>query len=300
MTLALIAGAGALPGLIAARQPERPYVASLSGFAPDGLTSDLTFRIEHLGSALQTLKAEGITRLCLIGKVSRPAVDPAQIDDLTKPLVPRMMAAMAEGDDGALRGLMAILEEAGFALVGAHEIAADLLPPEGLLVGALGPTSEADAARAEGIVEAMGAADIGQACIVAGGQALAIEALPGTDHMIGTLLLADAGQGASGLGDPIGMAADWLTGNEAESVPARKRNPVLPKGGLLYKAPKPGQELRADMPTIGPTTVRLAAEAGLDGIVIAAGGVLLAEEAQCRDIASAHGLFLWVRPRGAA
>ena len=296
MTLALIAGAGSLPALIAARQPELPFVASLSGFAPEGLTPDITFRIEHLGSALETLKAQGVTRLCLIGKVSRPVVDPAQIDAQTMPFVPAMMAAMAEGDDGALRGLMAILEDAGFTLVGAHEIAKDLLPPAGVLTGALGPSSEADAARAERIVAAMGAADVGQACIVAEGQALAIEALPGTDHMIRTLLApVNTGQPA-GVDDPIGMAVDWLSAREGASAAKAARPAGLPGGGLLFKAPKPGQELRADMPTVGPATVRLAAQAGLEGIVIAEGGVLLAEQAECIEIAKAAGLFLWVRP----
>lgn len=296
MTLALLTGAGDLPRILAEWQSEPPFVATLSGFAPEGLDPDLTFRIEHLGSALQSMKAHGIDRLCLIGKVSRPALDPTQIDDLTKPLVPRLMAAMAEGDDGALRGLMAILEEAGFTLVGAHEIAADLLPPPGLLAGAMEAAHEQDASRAAAIVAALGAADVGQGCIVAAGQALAIEALPGTDHMIRTLLVPSGEGAGSAFDDPLGAAADWLSATDARAPGARVRNPDLPKGGILYKAPKPGQELRADMPTVGPATIALAAEAGLDGVVIAQGGVLLVEPERCCEIAEAAGLFIWVRP----
>ncbi|MEM1234055.1 MAG: UDP-2,3-diacylglucosamine diphosphatase LpxI [Pseudomonadota bacterium] len=295
MTLGLIAGEGALPALIAARQPEPPYVASLEGFLPEHLTPDLVFRLEHLGTALGKMKEAGVTELCLIGKVSRPPVDPAQIDAATAPLLPRLMDSLTKGDDGALRCLMGILEEAGFTIRGAHEIASDLLPPPGVLVGKISERHERDCERASAIVAAMGAADVGQACIVAGGQALAIEALPGTDHMIRTLMVAGTRSPVPDITDPIGLASDWLTGREVPSV-LGQRDPELPPGGLLYKAPKPGQDLRADMPTIGPATMTLAAEAGLDGIAIAAGGVLLADPNFCRDIADATGLFLWVRP----
>ncbi|MEM6276162.1 MAG: UDP-2,3-diacylglucosamine diphosphatase LpxI [Pseudomonadota bacterium] len=266
MRLGLIAGEGELPALIAARQTERPYVAALAGHPPDNLTPDLTFRLEHLGTALGHMQAAGVTRLCLIGRVRRPEVSMDAVDAATAPLVPRLMAAMGQGDDGALRGILAILEEAGFSIVGAHETAADLLPPAGLLAGSLAPADEADADRAAEIVEAMGRVDVGQACIVAAGQALAVEALPGTDHMLDTL------------------ASDRAGGTS------------LPAGGLLFKAPKPGQDLRADMPTVGPETLSRAARAGLGGVVLAAGGVLLVEPERCAEIARDSGLFLWVRP----
>ncbi|MEO0676489.1 MAG: UDP-2,3-diacylglucosamine diphosphatase LpxI [Pseudomonadota bacterium] len=291
--LALIAGAGTLPALIAARQPAPPLIVSLSGFLPDGLTPDITFRIEHLGSTLAALREQGIRELCLVGQVRRPVVDPAQIDAATAPIVPRLVAALAQGDDGALRGLMEILEEAGFTLRGAHELAADLLPAPGCLAGAVTEAHERDAARGAEIVAALGTADVGQACIVADGQALAIEALPGTDWMLKSLLV-EAPESPD-LTDPLGMAADWLSGPAAPR-PTATRDPSLPAGGILFKAPKPGQELRADMPTIGPGTVALAAQAGLDGIVLAAGGVLLIEPERCAALAKEAGIFLWVRP----
>ncbi|MEM1374879.1 MAG: UDP-2,3-diacylglucosamine diphosphatase LpxI [Pseudomonadota bacterium] len=266
MRLGLIAGEGALPALIAAQQAEPPFVAALAGFPPEGLQPDLTFRLEHLGTALAQMRNAGVTRLCLIGRVRRPEVSADAIDAATAPLVPRLMAAMGQGDDGALRAIMGILEEAGFSIAGAHEIAAGLLPPAGVIAGTVSATDEADAARAAQIVAAMGRVDVGQACIVAGGQALAIEALPGTDHMLQTLAQGRAGGAA------------------------------LPAGGLLFKAPKPGQDLRADMPTMGPDTITLAAKAGLRGVTLAAGGVLLIERERCAGLARENGLFLWVRP----
>ncbi|MEO0486599.1 MAG: UDP-2,3-diacylglucosamine diphosphatase LpxI [Pseudomonadota bacterium] len=294
MTLALIAGAGELPALIAERQERPPVVAALAGFAPDGLTPDITFRIEHLGSTLAELKSRGITQICMVGRVARPAVDPTAIDAATRPLIPKLMAAMAQGDDGALRGLIAVIEGAGFAVLGAHSLAGDLLPAPGVLAGTLTDGAQADAARGAQIVTAMGAADIGQACVVARGQALAVEALPGTDWMLRSLLVS-GGPAPSDLSDPLGMVSDWLSGPAAPQTKPT-RDPALPPGGILYKAPKPGQELRVDMPTIGPDTLARAAEAGLDGVVVAAGGVLVLNAPRCAEIAERHGMLLWVRP----
>ncbi|MEL6914998.1 MAG: UDP-2,3-diacylglucosamine diphosphatase LpxI [Pseudomonadota bacterium] len=288
--LALIAGAGALPREIVSQVPEPPFVAALAGHGPDDLSPDLTFRLEHLGSVFDTFRSEGVTRLCLAGKVTRPAIDPSAIDAATAPLVPRLTDALRHGDDGALRALVAILEEAGFEVIGAGAIAPDLLPAPGLLAGAVTEEHVTDAARGAAIVAALGAADVGQACIVAAGQALAVEALPGTDWMIRSLLSRQVLPTGP---DPMGLAADWWPGPAALQA---TRDPGLPPGGLLFKAPKPGQELRVDMPTIGPGTVRNAAEAGLEGIVIAAGGVLVLERETTVAEAEAAGLFLWVRP----
>jgi len=83
-------------------------------------------------------------------------------------------------------------------------------------------------------------------------------------------------------GDALGTAADWLSGDH-------------PRAGLLFKAPKPDQDLRIDLPTIGPTTVQGAIDAGLGGIVIAAGGVIVLDQSRVIDMMDDAGMFLWVR-----
>ncbi|MCV6585124.1 MAG: UDP-2,3-diacylglucosamine diphosphatase LpxI [Marinibacterium sp.] len=257
--LALFAGQGGLPGAVLARLPEPPLVFSLSDFLPDGLDPDLTFRIEHLGSVLGELKARGVTDVCFAGAVSRPPIDPAQIDPATFPLVPVLQQAMASGDDGALRGVIAVFEQAGFAVRGVDDIAPDLLPAPGVLTGTPGDGHRRDAARGAAIVAAMGAADIGQACAVHRGQAIAVEGIFGTDWMLDTLSARpDDG------------------------------------GGLLFKAPKPAQDRRMDLPTVGPATVAAVARAGLDGIVIAAGGVIVLDQAAVIAACDEAGLFFWV------
>lgn len=310
--LALIAGQGLLPSrLVAALEAQgRPYrLYALEGFAPEvGGRAVTVFRLEELGGFIAALKAGGAEAVCLAGAVRRPALDPGRVEPASAPLIARLAGAMARGDDGALREILAIFEEAGLRIEAAHEIAPGLLPGAGVL-GQVRPgeDDQNDAARAAAIVAAMGAADVGQACIVAQGQALAIEALGGTDWMIRSLLRVPEQARArerellerSG---PIGRAAEWvgevkefLTATEPSRLP--ERDPALPGGGLLYKGPKPGQDRRADLPVIGPATVMLAAEAELRGIVLEAGGVMVLDLETVVAMADAVGLFLWVRAR---
>ena len=292
--LALIAGTGDLPPALVARLPVRPLICALDGFRP-AVTPEITFRIEHLGSFLNTLVARGITEVCLAGAIQRPAIDPAAIDAATKPLVPRIMQAIAQGDDGALRVVIALFEEAGLVIRAAHEIAPDLLPPAGVL--SRKPVTidqRQDAVTAEQTIADMGRADVGQACLVRNGRVLAREAQAGTDAMLAQFAPSDDPLWGvvDGLGSVLGGAAEWLSGADGEPTDAR--------GALLFKAPKPDQDRRADLPVIGPQTAQGAVAAGLSGIVVESGGVMvLALDDMLRTL-DAAGLFFWVRPKGGA
>ena len=261
--LALIAGTGALPDEVVASLQERPLVCALEGFEPDRLTPDIVFPLEQLGSFIADLKKRGVTGICMAGAVRRPVVDPARIDAATIPLVPILQQAILSGDDGALRAVIGIFEESGLSVHAAHDIAPNLLPPIGCLTEATpSQTDLSDADRAVGILRAMGVADIGQACVVLKGQALAIEGIFGTAWMLQSLSQRpDAG------------------------------------GGVLFKGPKPDQDRRADMPAIGPDTVSGAVAAGLSGIVIEKGGVLVLQQDRVIEECNRLGLFLTVRER---
>lgn len=252
MTLALIAGSGALPALIAKAHPTAQIHALADSDTP---LEAQRFRVETLGTLLHSLKTTGVTQVCFAGAVTRPRIDPAQIDAATRPLVPQLMAAVqTRGDDATLRAVLDLFDQQGFAIRAAHELVPDLLPPQGVLAGALTPEIERDAARAADVLRLIAPADIGQSCIVANGQVQAVEAAPGTDHM-----LAHA-----------------------------------PGGGVVYKAPKAGQDRRIDLPTIGPDTIAAAAQQS--ALVIEAGGVMMLDRPACVRAANAHGLTLWVRP----
>lgn len=267
--LALIAGEGALPALLYSRLSavgEPPIIAELKGY-PSRIqgVETIEFRVEHLGSFLSDLKLLGVKELCLAGKVGRPILDPTAVDALTEPYVPGIVHAIQSGDDGALREILAIIEEFGFELRAAHELLPELLPATGILTTKQpNERDQLDANRAASIVVAMGAADVGQSCVVAAGQALAIESIGGTDWMLKSL------------------------SNEQRPTDAAS-------GGVLFKAPKPGQDRRADLPVIGPNSIENAKAAGLDGIVIEAGGVMVLEIEQTVKLANAANLFIWVR-----
>ncbi|MDE4096306.1 LpxI family protein [Phaeobacter gallaeciensis] len=258
--IALIAGRGALPLEICNRLSERPLVCAMAGSEPDALDPEITFRLEQLGSFLARLTSAGVTEICLAGAVSRPAIDPAAIDAETLPMVPVLQAALGAGDDGALRAIMELFESAGFAVRAAHDVAPDLLMQPGVPTRIQpGELDKADAARGTEIVAAMSAADIGQSCAVRSRQAVAVETVFGTDWMLETLIRRPDGQ-----------------------------------GGVMVKAPKTGQDRRADLPTIGPATVEKAAAAGLSGIVLEAGGVIVLEQEAVIATCDRLGLFLWL------
>lgn len=260
--LALIAGQGKLPSVLVDALPEIPYIVSLDGFDPDILVPDRRFRIEHLGSVIAEMQALGINEICLAGSIARPPIDPGRIDAATLPLVPRMMQALQKGDDGALREVLAIFEDAGFTIRAADELSASLLPAPGVFTSRRTEDyHKSDAIRGAEVVAAMGAADIGQACVIKAGQAIAVEGTFGTQHMLECL-----------------------------------RNRPDGTGGILFKAKKPHQDRRVDLPVIGVDTVEQCANAGLDGIVVEADGVMVLDLAAVTRAADELGLFLWVRP----
>lgn len=259
--LAVIAGQGNLPMILARALPDQPHVASLEGFEPEGLAPDRRFRIEQLGSLIADFREMGVTEVCFAGAIRRPVLDPSRIDAATMPLVPRMMAALQKGDDGALREVIAIFEDAGIAVRGAHELSPDLLPQHGVY-SSLRPEDyhETDARRAAETLSGLGPLDIGQSCVVHRGQVLTIEGTFGTDWMLASLENRPDGQ-----------------------------------GGIFYKAAKPGQDRRIDLPAVGPDTVDAAKKAGLDGIVVEEGSVMVLDLAEVEKAADEKGLFVWVR-----
>ena len=264
---AIIAGEGRLPAALAAGMAEPPLVAALDGFAPEGLTVDLRFRVERLVPFLRALERDGVGQVIFAGAVTRPRLDPALLDEATASLLPRLMAAMAQSDDATLRVVIELFEEFGFSVVGVESVAPALLPGAGVLAGSVAPRDEADAARAAAIVAALGAVDVGQGAVVAQGLCLGVEALPGTDAML---------EAVAGL--KPGLRPD----------PAQGR-------GVFYKAAKPGQDRRIDLPTIGPETLRGVAAAGLAGVAFEAGSVICLELDAMQRLAGELEIFLWAR-----
>ncbi|WP_128253991.1 LpxI family protein [Falsirhodobacter deserti] len=256
---AIIAGSGRLPSLLASAL-DNPVVAAMDGFMPEGVEPQVIFRLERLAPLMRDLADRGVERVIFAGAVRRPALDPSLFDPVTAALVPRILAAMKGGDDGLLRTVIEVFEEAGFTVIGVEDIAPHLVPAAGVIGGDPSDRDRADAGRAADIVQALGRVDVGQGAVVADGLCLAVEALPGTDAML-----------------------DWV---------AMTRQG---RGGVFFKAPKPGQDRRVDLPALGIGTVHRAAKAGLSCIAWEAGGVILLDKESMIREAAAAGITLWAR-----
>ena len=275
--LGLIAGGGTLPVEIAqhCERSGRPlFVIRLKGFAGTGLQpyAGAEVGLAEIGKCLKALKRAGCRTICLAGDVARPDFTSLVPDVRGLMLLPKVIAAARKGDDALLRVMVDMFEKAGFAVQGAHEVMDDLTLPAGLLgARAPGPDDVADAMRALEVARAVGRLDVGQAAVVAYGLVLAVEAQEGTDAVLARVAELPA----------------HLKGSPGAGV------------GVLAKAPKPTQETRVDLPTIGLATIRGVARAGLAGIVGEAGRLLVLDREAVIALADELGVFiLGVEPDG--
>jgi DUF1009 family protein len=265
VTLGILAGGGTLPGLVAAAAQaagRQVFLVGLEGFAEPAVLAPFPHAPARVGAAgriLGLLHDNGCRDLVLVGPVRRPSLLDLRPDTEGARLLARIGRAAFAGDDGLLAAVVRVLGEEGFRVIGAHEILTEAVGPKGTLTR-VGPDAAAlaDIARGVAVTRALGLVDVGQGCVVQQGIVLAVEAIEGTDAML------------------------------ARAAGLRRPGP----GGVLVKLVKPGQERRADLPTIGIRTVHAAAEAGVRGVAFEAGGTILAEREAMVAAADAAGLFL--------
>jgi DUF1009 family protein len=262
--LGILAGSGELPLRLieACRAGGRPvFVLAFEGAADPAPLRGVPhawIRLGAAGEGMRLLHENGVVDLVMAGGVPRPSIWSLRPDWRAAKFFARI-GYRALGDDGLLRAVINELEDEGFRIVGAHTVLNDALAPTGRF-GRLGPDEQAssDIARGLEVARALGALDIGQAVIVQAGIVLGVEALEGTDALI------------------------------ARCGALKREGP----GGVLVKAAKPGQERRADLPTIGAGTVAAAAAAGLRGIAVEAGATLVIDRAAVAAAADGAGLFV--------
>jgi DUF1009 family protein len=278
--LAIIAGAGRLPSEVAAELADRGarfVVMPLRGIADGDYSKFQTVPINVLdpAGAITALKAAAARGVVMAGSVHRPGAKLVLRGWQAVWHSEEIRKVVHGGDDNLLRGVIRYLEDNGFPVIGLREAAPKLMAGQGLLCGpSPSALAAADIARGFEILGMLGPADIGQALVIATLRVLAVEAAEGTDGMIRRIATLRRG-GLSGR-----LLRAW-------------RPPLADRtGGVLVKAAKPGQDFRADLPVIGPRTVRLAAAAGLSGIAIEAGAVLIVERQATLTIAEKAGLFI--------
>ncbi|HER27300.1 MAG TPA: LpxI family protein [Rhodospirillales bacterium] len=215
-------------------------------------------RLGAAGKTLDLLKKAGVGDLVLVGSIKRPTLGQLMPDLWATKFLAKTGAASL-GDDGILKALIKALEGEGFNLLGIDDLLPDMLTPQGVF-GACQPSANdrTDIKAALAAALDIGAQDIGQGAVARNGVVIATESAAGTDAMLAAL--------------------DPLVGGE--------------RSGVLVKVAKPGQEKRADLPTIGVDTVSAAAAAGLSGIAVQAGGSLVVALDQVVAAADAGGLFV--------
>ncbi len=269
--IGLIAGGGVMPFVLAdslsARGIEAVVFALKGACDPKGAAR---FRhhwisVGQLGRAEKLFRSENCRNLIFIGTLVRPALSEIRLDWRTLRGLAQIWAGFRGGDDHLLSSIGRILEQDGFRLIGIKDVAPDLLMPEGCLTRKMPDESAAaDITKGRKVLHALSPFDVGQGVVVIDGHVVAVEDIEGTDALLARVarLRAEGRIRASG---------------------AR---------GVLVKAPKSGQDLRFDLPTVGPTTVERAASASLAGIAIVAGNTVIVEPQMMVEAADAAGLFV--------
>jgi len=269
--IGLIAAGGVMPFAVAESLIARginPILFALKG-ACDPVRVE-RFRhhwisVGQIGKAVKLFRAENCRDLVFIGTLVRPALSEIRLDWDTLHVIGRVWAAFRGGDDHLLSGIGRILEQDGFRMVGIKDVAPDLLMPEGRLARAApDEDAAADIARGREVLHALSPFDIGQAAVVIDGHVVGVEDIEGTDGLL------------------------------ARVARLRAEGRIRAKAGrgVLVKAPKSGQDLRFDLPTIGPRTIEGVAAAGLAGIAVVAGKTIIVEPQTMIETADAAGLFV--------
>jgi DUF1009 family protein len=267
--LAIIAGGGSLPALladVAARSGRAPVVFAIEGEADAnsfGRHVLHTVRWGEIGRLLSLAREAGCAEAVLIGRIARrPDFRALRPDMRTIKLLPRILKLMRRGDNALLTGVAKLFNEEGIALVGPLAVAPELSMPEGVLAGSLGEETMSDVSKAAEAARALGRLDIGQGAVAVEGRVVATEDAGGTSDLLQRVAALRA----------------------AGRIPAR--------GGVLVKCAKPQQDLRLDVPTIGPATAAEAYAARLDGVAAEAGRALIAGYSETIEAFRARGLFL--------
>src|ERR1700692_4706417 len=267
----LIAAGGVMPFAVADSLLARgidPVLFALKGACEPGAVARFRHHwisVGQVGRAMRLFRAENCRDLVFIGTLVRPALSEIRLDWGTIRVIGRVWAAFRGGDDHLLSGIGDILEQDGFRMVGIKDVAPDLLMPEGCLTR-ISPDQDAaaDIAKGRAVLRALSPFDIGQATVVIDGHVVGVEDIEGTDGL-------------------LARVARLRAEGRIRASAAR---------GVLVKAPKSGQDLRFDLPTMGPRTIEGAAAAKLAGIAIVAGNTIVVEPQIMIESAGAAGLFV--------
>lgn len=270
-TVGIVAGSGVLPFSVAELLQARgiaPFLFAIRGFCDPVRVAQYPHHwvaLGQVGRLTRLMRSEGCREIVFIGGLVRPALSEIRLDWGTLRAIPAIAAALRGGDDHLLTGVSRIFERHGIRVVGIQDVAPELLMPEGSLTRRT-PDAEAvaDIAKARDLMRAISPFDVGQGVVVIDGHVVAVEDIEGTDGLLARVT----------------------------RLRAEKRIRAKPGRGVLVKMPKAQQDLRFDLPTLGPKTIDGVIAAGLAGIGIVAGRTLVAEVDVMTAKADQAGLFV--------
>ena len=263
--LGIIAGGGSIPKKLIdfCKENGRDYfVLAIEGNADKNLIDESIphqwIRIGQAGTGFKRFHEEKVEDVVMIGTIRRPSFFDLVPDFRTAAFFAKI-GMKSIGDDGILRALVKEIESEGMHVKGVHEVLPEILVKEGIM-GKHKPDKQAieDIKRGIEVAETLGRLDVGQAVVVQQGLVLGVEGIEGTDEL-------------------IRRCGEYR----------RKGD-----GGVLVKLRKPQQDMRIDLPTIGPRSVYRAKESGLRGIAVHAGNGLIVDEEETIKAADKEGLFI--------
>ncbi|MBL4891042.1 MAG: UDP-2,3-diacylglucosamine diphosphatase LpxI [Rhizobiaceae bacterium] len=270
--VAIIAGSGSLPielakGSIGAGI--EPYVVGIRDVASAEVENfqHVYLGFGQIGKLFEILHEREISHVVFAGGIKiRPDFTNLKLDWLTVKLLPKILSLMASGDNTLLSGVIKIFESENITMVGAHEIAPQLLCEENNVVGRMPGRKILENIRlGYDACKRLGSLDAGQAVIVEAGRVVALEGAEGTDAMIARV----------------------------EALRLSGQMPPQGKYGVLVKTMKPGQDMRADLPSIGPETIDNIKRAGLLGVALEAGCTLILDREETLARARAEKIFIY-------
>ena len=209
-------------------------------------------RVGQLGRMLRFLKASGARQAVMSGQIAPKNLFDLRPDIKALLLLGKLRERNAESIFGAIADSM---QEAGVELIAATSYMEEALAPRGLVAGpAPSRKTLADLEFGMRIAKETSRLDIGQTVVVKRGTVLAVEAFEGTNAAV-------------------------LRGGQLGK-----------KEATMVKVSKPRQDLRFDVPVIGPVTIQIAAEAMLTAVGVEAGNTLLLERERLEQLAASHSI----------
>lgn len=265
MRLCIIAGGGELPKDILRHSRSEKKSTSVICIASEANIADfkkadnsIEIPIGKIGKAIKYLQENNISHIVFAGSVERPALSKISVDLEGAKLLALLLKEKFLGDDNLLKTTLKYFENKGFTILPASNFSEASGKQKGVITTSKPNTQELeDIEIAKTAFKKIGKLDVGQALIVSEKRIIAIEGAEGTDNML------------------------------------RRSGQYIEGHALLFKAHKPGQDKRVDMPTIGPKTIEIMHNNNISGIVIDQNVIILSQQ-ETIDKANSLDIYIYV------